>query len=92
MKRFEPAGYYLPQYEDTDVTIIDVTNFNITVYDCDCRNPVAFNLSDDTYWLSDDNDTYQVASSLTDAKIGWSDTYGWIVINEDGTESQIDWL
>ena len=92
MKRNEFAGYYLPQYEDTDVTITDVTHFNITGYECDSSNPVAFDLSDGTYWFSDNNDTYQVGSSLTDAEIGWNDTVGWVILDEDGIECWIDWL
>lgn len=92
MKRNEFAGYYMPRYEDTDVTVTDVTHFNITGYECDCRNPVAFNLSDGTYWFSDNNDTCQVGSSLTDVEIGWNGDNGWVILNEDGSESQIDWL
>lgn len=83
MKLNERAGYYLPQYEDTEVIITDISEFD---------GGVVFDLSDGTHWLSDNNDTCQVGSSLTDSKIGWSDTWGWITLNEDGTESQIDWM
>lgn len=82
MKRTELADYYLPQYSDTNVTLTDVTHFG------DC---VAFDLSDGTHWLSDNSGTYKVGSSLTGVEIGWSDTYGWIIVNEDGSESQVEW-
>lgn len=83
MKRNESAGYYLPQYEDTDIVITDQAEFD---------GGVVFDLSDGTHWLADNNDICQVGSSLTNSEIGWSDTWGWIILNEDGTESQINWL
>lgn len=82
MNRSEFAGKYLTQYEDTDITITDLAEFN---------GGVIFDLSDGTHWLSDDNGTYQVTESLTDVEIGWSDTWGWIIVNENGTVSQIGW-
>lgn len=82
MKRNEFASYYMTQYENTDITITDCTEFG---------GGVVFDLSDGTHWLSDNNDTYQVSESLTDTEIGWSDNDGWIIVNEDGTESQIGW-
>lgn len=82
MRRNEFAGHYLPQYEDTDVTITNYAEFD---------GGVVFDLSDDTHWFADNNNTCQIGSSLTDVEIGWNDTFGWIIVNEDGTESQIDW-
>lgn len=93
MKRNEYASDYMPQYEDTDVTITDVTTFDISGYgECDSTNPVAFDLSDGTHWFSDNNDTCQVGSSLTCIELGWDDWGGWCIVNEDGSKSQIEWL
>lgn len=83
MKRNELASAYLHQYEATEVIITDISEFD---------GGVVFDLSDGTYWFSDNNDTCQVGSSLTTVEIGWSDNDGWVILNEDGTESQIDWL
>lgn len=82
MKRNELASTYLNQYEDTDVTITDVATYD---------GCIAFDLSDGTHWFSDNNDTCRVASSLTDVEIVWDDARGWIIENEDGTYSDIDW-
>ena len=83
MKRNEMASAYLNQYEDTDIIVSDVSEFD---------GGVVFDLSDGTHWFSDDNDTYQVSESLTDVEIGWSDTYGWVIVTEDGITRQIGWL
>ena len=82
MKRNEAAGYYLEQYEDTDVIITAVSTFD---------GCMAFDLSDETHWFADDNGNYQVETSLVDLEIGWSDIYGWVIVNDDGTTSQIEW-
>lgn len=93
MRRNELASDYLSRYEDTDVTIIDATTFDVSGYgESDYSNPVAFDLSDGTHWFSDVNSTAQVAESLTDCTIVYNGDYGWVVVNEDGTESDIDWL
>jgi hypothetical protein len=86
------ASTYLPQYEGTDVIITDYRYFNLSGFDGDYTNPLTFDLSDGTHWFEDSNDTCQVSDSLTDCEIGWNDNYGWVIINEDGTESQIGWL
>jgi hypothetical protein len=83
MKRNEMASTYLNQYEDTDIIVSDVSEFD---------GGVVFDLSDGTHWFSDDNDTYQVSESLTDVEIGWNDTYGWVIVTEDGITRQIGWL
>ncbi len=83
MKRNEMASAYLNQYEDTDIIVSDVSEFD---------GGVVFDLSDGTHWFSDDNDTYQVSESLTDVEIGWNDTYGWVIVTEDGITRQIGWL
>ena len=82
MKRNETAARYLEQYEDTDVIIIAVSNFD---------SCTAFDLSDGTHWFADDNGNYQVKTSLVDLEIGWNDTYGWVIVNDDGSTSQIGW-
>lgn len=94
MKAKEYAGEYLQQYENTDVTIISVTNFegcNSDPFLAQYEECVAFDLSDGTHWLADSNDTYQVANSLTDAEVIWSDDNGWILL-EDGEEKPIAWI
>jgi hypothetical protein len=83
MKRNEMASAYLNQYEDTDIIVSDVSEFD---------GGAVFDLSDGTHWFSDDNDTYQVSESLTDVEIGWNDTYGWVIVTEDGITRQIGWL
>lgn len=83
MKRNEMASAYLNQYEDTDIIVSNVSGFD---------GGMVFDLSDGTHWFSDDNDTYQVSESLTDVEIGWNDTYGWVIVTEDGITRQIGWL
>ena len=79
------ASDYMHQYENTDVTITDIT---------ESQGCVAFDLSDGTHWFSDDRNTCQVPESLVDSKIVWDDDYslGWFIINDDGSISDIEYL
>lgn len=83
MKCNEMAGIYMEQYEDTNIIISDVSGF---------YGGIAFDLSDGTHWLTDDNGTYQVSESLTNVEIDWDEAYGWVIVTDNGTLRQIGWL
>ncbi len=82
MKRFELASVYFDQYENTDVFISDISEFD---------NGIVFDLSDGSHWFSDDSVTCQVSESLVGVEIGWDDVNGYFIINDDGSASQIGW-
>ena len=92
MKKGVLASIYLKQYEDTDVVVTDSVLFDLSGDGgLDLSNPIAFDLSDGTHWFADITDTVQIASSVVDADIRYSDVYGWVII-EDGKEKEIDWI
>lgn len=77
------AGEFMRKYEDTDVTVTEGRTFD---------GGWVFDLSDGTHWFEDNNDRCQVVESLIAETIGWSERDGWVIVNEDGSVSQIEWL
>lgn len=83
MRQFELIEGYIPQYEDTGITIIDAHTGD---------GYIAFDLSDGTYWLSDDASTVRVAESLVNAELVYDNDYGWQIKNPYGPNHDIDQL
>lgn len=83
MKQFELIEDYIPQYEGTGITIIDTHAGD---------GYIAFDLSDGTYWFSDDATTVRVAESLVNAELVYDNDYGWQIENPYGINHDIDWL
>lgn len=88
MRENELAADYLAQYEDTDVTIIDVSRCYSGPECLYC----AFDLSDGTHWLSDNSSIGQAAYSLVDCELEWDDAEAWVIVNDDGSRTSIEWI
>lgn len=90
MKINELASEYLTAYDDTDVIITAVNQFDFD----NNAFVVVFDLSDGTHWYSDHNDSCQVAESLVDCEIvchddGWDQQFK--IQNDDGSLRSIPW-
>ncbi len=70
------VGEYLAKYKDTEVRVVDIARF-------DDGDVLVFDLSDGTHWLTDINDTCQVAESLCEVDdIVYDEYRGYIAVEK----------
>ena len=80
MKINELVSDCLKVYEGRDVSITALT----------CSDDVvAFDLSDGTHWLGDEQNVYPLKESVVFQDIVWVEDYGWMIQNDDGSHSKI---
>lgn len=82
MKFNELASDYIPAYKGSGIVVAHTREHD---------GCVTFDLTDGTYWLSDENDTYQLEESLVFHDIVWIEDHGWAILNDDGSHTEIAW-